>query len=177
MFLFQFTWPFDQLASLEKRLLFFVIAASLSAMYILYEYFVPSVPAWVQFKILRLQHEVMVPEDLRQERHSLESKIHTRKVFMMPLEDMKRWASGKSMLVTPDAIRKWRLFRPHRHRLERDYLVKQKKTEAPARRLKGPLGFRGGSAEVSSFLGGRLFQRRSANKVASGVNKHESQTH
>ena len=83
-------------------------------MYILYEYFVPSVPAWVQFKILRLQHEVMVPEDLRQERHSLESKIHTRKVFMMPLEDMKRWASGKSLLVTPDAIRKWRLFRPHR---------------------------------------------------------------
>jgi hypothetical protein len=101
VFLFQFTWPFDQLATLEKRLLFFVIAASLSAMYILYEYFVPSVPAWVQFKILRLQHEVMVPEDLRQERHSLESKIHTRKVFMMPLEDMKRWASGKSLLVTP----------------------------------------------------------------------------
>ena len=145
-------------------------------MYILYEYFVPSVPAWVQFKILRLQHEVMVPEDLRQERHSLESKIHTRKVFMMPLEDMKRWASGKSLLVTPDAIRKWRLFRPHRSRLERDYLVKQKKTEEPARRLKGPLGFRGGSSEVSSFLGGRLFQRRSANKVASTANKHESQT-
>ena len=116
------TWPFDRLAALEKRLLFFVIAASLTAMYVMYEYFVPSVPAWVQFKILRMQHEIMVPEDLRQERHSLESRIHTRKVFMMPLEDMKRWASGRSLLVTPDAIRKWRLFRPHKFRLERDYL-------------------------------------------------------
>ena len=166
------TWPFDQLAALEKRLLFFVIAASLSAMYVMYEYFVPSVPAWVQFKILRMQHEIMVPEDLRQERHSLESRIHTRKVFMMPLEDMKRWASGRSLLVTPDAIRKWRLFRPHKFRLERDYLVKQKKADVPETKKKGgrraPLDSRGGSALTKmSLMGGRLFQRRTG-KVSNG---------
>jgi len=117
----------------------------------------------VEFKILRMQHEIMVPEDLRQERHSLESRIHTRKVFMMPLEDMKRWASGRSLLVTPDAIRKWRLFRPHKFRLERDYLVKQKKAEAPEKAKGGraPLGLRGGSALTNmSLMGGRLFQRR-----------------
>lgn len=164
------TWPFDRLAALEKRLLFFVIAASLTAMYVMYEYFVPSVPAWVQFKILRMQHEIMVPEDLRQERHSLESRIHTRKVFMMPLEDMKRWASGRSLLVTPDAIRKWRLFRPHKFRLVRDYLVKQKKAEAPEKAKGGraPLGLRGGSALTNmSLMGGRLFQRRTG-KASNG---------
>ena len=92
---------------------------------------------------------------------------------MMPLEDMKRWASGRSLLVTPDAIRKWQPFRPNKFRLERDYLVKQKKADVPETKKKkggrrAPLGPRGGSALTKmSLMGGRLFQRRTG-KVSNG---------
>ena len=128
------TWPFDRLAALEKRLLFFVIAASLTAMYVMYEYFVPSVPAWVQFKILRMQHrDYGAGGSAAGEAQSGEQDSHAQG-FHDAAGGHETVGERSSLLVTPDAIRKWRLFRPHKFRLERDCLVKQKKAEAPRRR-------------------------------------------
>lgn len=115
--------PFDYLAQVEEHVLFLATVIVLFTLYLVHELVVSSVPKWVQIKMRRVQHDAFVPEQLRQERHALESQIKMKKTFMIAVEEMKRLVDLNAWAVTRESLKRWKLYKPSYRDLVPDTLL------------------------------------------------------